>query len=185
MFCVLQTSWLTGKTSWAIISSSLNLEFALLNLVSMSVLMLDRFLAVYLDLKYFTWKTPKKAKIAVFVMWLVCTILTALSSVHLFGMDFEGEPLIVSRRKIFQERKVVVASLMALSKIASTVIGMLTNYFIHQKKKQLRKLHPQIFRKRSHRIYLNFANIEAAMCGTSSFERFSKESPGSEEYERK
>ncbi|KAL9966295.1 hypothetical protein ACROYT_G024348 [Oculina patagonica] len=135
MYFVLQTSWLTGKT-WAIISSSLNLEFALLNLVSMSVLMLDRFLAVYLDLKYFTWKTPKKAKIAVFGMWLVCTILTAISSVPLFGMDFEGEPLIVSRIKIFRERKLVVASLMVLSTITSTVLGMLTNYFINQKKKQ-------------------------------------------------
>lgn len=138
MYFVLQTSWLTGKT-WTIISSSLNLEFALLNLVFMSVLMLDRFLAVYLDLKYFTWKTPKKAKITVFLMWLVCTILVALSSVPLFGMDFEGEPLIVSRIKIFRERKLVVASLMALSTITSTVLGMLTNYFIHQKKKQVRK----------------------------------------------
>ncbi|KAJ7374657.1 hypothetical protein OS493_004998 [Desmophyllum pertusum] len=51
---------LKGK-AWAIISSSLHLELALLNLVSMSVLMLDRFLAVYLDLKYFTWKTNQES----------------------------------------------------------------------------------------------------------------------------
>ena len=99
MYFVLQTSWLTGKT-WAIISSSLNLELSLLNLVSMTVLMLDRFLAVYLDLKYFTWKTTKKAKIAVFLMWLVCTILVVIFSVPLLDMDLGGKPLIVCRKKI-------------------------------------------------------------------------------------
>lgn len=138
MYFVLQTIWLTGKT-WAVISSSLNLELSLLNLVSMSVLMLDRFLAVYLDLKYFTWKTPKKAKIAVFLMWLFCTILVVIFSVPLLEMDFGGKPLIVSRGKIFRERKLVLKLLMALFTITSTVLGSLTGYFIHQKKKQVRK----------------------------------------------
>ena len=67
---------LKGKT-WAIIAASLHLEFALLNIVSISVLMLDRFLALYLELRYFAWKTPKKAKIAVFLMGLLCTTVMA------------------------------------------------------------------------------------------------------------
>ena len=67
------------KGKWAIICSSLHLAFILLNLVSMSALMLDRFLALYLDLKYFTWKTTKKAYVTVALIWLVCTVLVPLS----------------------------------------------------------------------------------------------------------
>lgn len=41
---VWKSSWMKGKTP-AVISSSLQLEFALLNMVSMFAIMLDRFLA--------------------------------------------------------------------------------------------------------------------------------------------
>ena len=83
---ILEPSWLKGKT-WAIIATSLHVEFALLNIVSMSALMLDRFLALHLELRYFTWKTTKKAKIAVFLMWLLCTTTVILFAVPLFDMD--------------------------------------------------------------------------------------------------
>ena len=52
IYFVVQPSWLEGK-AWAIISSSLHMEFNLLNLVSMSALMLDRFFAVYREVEYF------------------------------------------------------------------------------------------------------------------------------------
>ena len=136
---VLYTPWLRGKT-WVIISTCFHLQFTLLNLVSMFALMLDRFLVLYLDLKYFTWKTTKKAKIAVLLMWMFCTTVTALSSTSFINMDFgDNVPLGESRGKIFEKRKPFVGSLMALFTAASTVLGILTTYAIYQKKKQVRK----------------------------------------------
>ena len=91
-YIVVQPNSLKGKT-WAIITSSLHMEFNLLSLVAMSALMLDRFFAVYLGVKYFTWKTTKKAKIAVFLMWLVSTIVVVLAAIPVFYMDLGGVPL--------------------------------------------------------------------------------------------
>ena len=99
MYIAVRTNWLEGK-NWAIFSSSLQLEFVLLNLVSMAALMLDRFLAVYFGVKYFTWKTTKKAKIAVFLMWMVSTIVVVLCWVPLFSMDIDDVPLREARGMI-------------------------------------------------------------------------------------
>ena len=137
IYYVVKNNWLEGK-AWAIISSSLHLEFVVLNLVSMAALMLDRFLAVYLGVKYFTWKTIRKAKKVVFIMWLVSTIVVALSTVPLSNLDLDGMPPDVSRGMVFQERKIITAPLMAFFTLASTVLGILTCYSIHQKKKQVR-----------------------------------------------
>ena len=139
IYFVVEANWLEGKT-WAIISSSLHLEFGLLNLVSMSALMLDRFLAVCFGVKYFTWKTTKKAKIAVFLMWLVCTLVVVLAAIPVFYMDLDGLALTQARTMIFQERKVIIAPLMAFFTLASTVLGMLMGCSIHQKKKEVGKI---------------------------------------------
>ena len=144
MSFVAKTSWLGGK-AWAIISSSLHLEFVLLNLVSMAALMLDRFLAVYLGVKYFTWKTTKKAKQAVFLQWLVCTLVVVLAAIPVFSMDLDGVPIIQSRTLMFQERKVITAPLMAVCTLASTVLGILTCYSIHQKKEEVGKILNSIY----------------------------------------
>ena len=138
IYGVLEPSLLKGRT-WAILCTVLHIEFTLLIALNMFAVVLDRFLAMYFDLKYFTWKTTKKAKIAVSLMWLVCTIAVALSSVPLFYMDFDGVPLCVARRKIFQERNPVLAPIMALITAASTVLGILTGYLIYKKEKQVGK----------------------------------------------
>ena len=117
--------------------SSLHLEFTLLNIASMSALMLDRFLALYLDLKYFTWKTTKKAYVAVSLIWLVCTVLVGLTSMALIEIDVDS-PYKESRRKIFEHRKKFFAPAMVIFTAAATVLGILTNYTIYQKKKQVR-----------------------------------------------
>ena len=126
------------KGKWTIMCSSLHLEFTLLNIASMSALMLDRFLALYLDLKYFTWKTTKKAYVAVALIWLVCTVLVPLSSMSVFQMDLEDVPHAESRMKIFEHRKNFITPTFAIFTTAATVLGILTNYTIHQKKKQVR-----------------------------------------------
>ena len=118
--------------------SSLHLEFTLLNIASMSALMLDRFLALYLDLKYFTWKTTKKAYVAVFLIWLVCTVLVGLLSMSAFEINLEAASFEESRSKIFEHRKKFIAFTMVTFTAAATVLGVLTIYTIYQKKKQVR-----------------------------------------------
>ena len=125
------------KGKWAIMCSSLHLEFTLLNIASMTALMLDRFLALYLDLKYFTWKTTKKAYVAVSLIWLVCTVLVGLTSMALLEINVDS-PYKESRRKIFEHRKKFFAPTMVIFTAAATVLGILTNYTIYQKKKQVR-----------------------------------------------
>lgn len=136
---VMRPNWLKGKT-WTIISISLHIEFTLLGLVSMTTLMLDRFFAVHVSLKYFTWKTTKKAKITVFLIWLVCTIVVVLAAIPVSNMDIDGMSLRSSTSMIFEERKLIITTFMVLFTIASTVLGILTSYSIHQKKKEVRKL---------------------------------------------
>ena len=73
LYAVLNVKWFTGKTlaMISIFSSSL---FTFLNVVSMLVLLVNMFLAVTFDLKYFTWKTNKRAIEIVLFEWLACFI---------------------------------------------------------------------------------------------------------------
>ena len=135
---VWETSWMKGK-AWAIISSSLHLEFTLLNIVSMFALMLDRFLALYLDIKYFTWKTTKKAYGAVGLIWLVCTVLVVLSTIPLIDMDLHNSTIGESRKTIFDHRKNFVAFAILAFTSGATVLGILTNYRIYNVKKQVQE----------------------------------------------
>ena len=134
---VWETSWMRGKTL-AVISSSLHLEFVLLNMVSMFAIMLDRFLALRFSLKYYTWKTTSKAYAAVVLTWLICTVPTALSTISLLQMDMEADTTMAeAREKIFQHRKEITASTMAVFMAASTVLGALTGYTIYRNKKKV------------------------------------------------
>ena len=144
LYFVMKPSWLKGKTL-AIISSSLHLDFTLLNIVSMFALMVDRFLALYLDLKYLTWKTTKRAYFAVLLIWLSCTMVVAIVAIPLFDMDFDNQTLKESRLIIFNQRKSFVASIMATFVTAATVLGILTSYIIYQKKNQVREVHIQFY----------------------------------------
>ena len=78
LYAVLKVKWFTGKTL-AIISLSLLSLFTFVNVVSMLVLLVNMFLAITFDLKYFTWKAKKKAIIVVLVEWLVGFICAVLS----------------------------------------------------------------------------------------------------------
>ena len=136
---VWKSCWMKGKTP-AVILSSLQLEFALLNMVFMFAIMLDRFLALYLDLKYYTWKTTRKAYAAVVLIWLICTVHVALSTIPLLKMDMEADTTLgKSREKIFQQRKGLIASTMGFFIAASTVFGVLTVYTIYQNKRKVGK----------------------------------------------
>ena len=79
LWAVLNVEWFTGKAV-ATISLLLSRLFIILNIVSMVVVLVNVFLAIELDLKYYTWKTNQKAVKIVVVEWVVCVIATALLS---------------------------------------------------------------------------------------------------------
>ena len=138
LFYVWQASWLSGKT-WAIIVSSLQIDLHWLNIISMFALMLDRFLALHLDLRYCTWKTTKKAYLVVFLIWLVSsTTAAAIVSSTLLGMDLDGVHVIESRRIIFHRIKGFTGSFTVIFVTAATALGILSVYAIRRKKKQVK-----------------------------------------------
>ena len=138
LYNVWEPSWMRGKTL-VITLSSLHLEFTLLNMVSMFAIMLDRFGALYLDLKYYTWKTTRKAYAAVVLVWLICTVPVALSTIPLLQMDMEADKTFAeSRRKVFQHRKNAVATAMAFLIAASTALGILLVTLFTKKRNRYR-----------------------------------------------
>ena len=81
LYAVLNVKWFRGKTLAMISIFSFSL-LTFVNVVSMLVLLVNMFLAITFDLKYFTWKTNKKAIIIVLVEWLVgfsCAVLLCLN----------------------------------------------------------------------------------------------------------
>ena len=81
LYAVLNVKWFRGKTLAMISIFSFPL-LTFVNVVSMLVLLVNMFLAITFDLKYFTWKTNKKAIIIVLVEWLVgfsCAVLLCLN----------------------------------------------------------------------------------------------------------
>ena len=60
LYGVLEVSWFKGKTL-ATLLAFLHRLFLLLNITSMLVLLVNVFLALKFDLRYFAWKTEEKA----------------------------------------------------------------------------------------------------------------------------
>ena len=74
---VLEVKWFKGS-HLAIVSLFLFFLFMILNLASMLVLLVNMLLAIKIDLKYFTWKTNKRALAIVLVEWLVCLTVVVI-----------------------------------------------------------------------------------------------------------
>ena len=97
LYAVLKANWFTGKTLTIISLSSFSL-FTFVNVVSMLVLLVNMFLAITFDLKYFTWKTKKKAIIIVLVERLVgfsCAVLSCLNC----DVDLQQDASVLTNRR--------------------------------------------------------------------------------------
>ena len=97
LYAVLKVNWFTGETL-AIISLSSFLLFILVNVVSMLVLLVNLFLTITFDLKYFTWKTNKRAIIIVLVEWLACFIFAVLSCFEC-DVDLQQDASVLTYRR--------------------------------------------------------------------------------------
>ena len=125
LYAVLKVKWFTGKTL-AIISLSLLSLFTFVNVVSMLVLLVNMFLAITCDVKYFTWKTNKKAIIIVLVEWLVgfcCAVLSCLNC----DVDLQQDAsVLLNRREVLDKGKpiapVIISALVVIAVVLSAMI---------------------------------------------------------------
>ena len=137
LYGVLKVSWFKGKTL-AFLSSFFNRLFILLNLASMLMLLVNVFLALTFDLRYFTWKTNEKAMAIVLVEWLVCLAVVTLSCLPLFEIDLQNADVFTYRQVIFEKNKTVVASSMTLFILCAIVLGTLVLCSVRTKKLKVR-----------------------------------------------
>lgn len=133
---VLEASWFKGK-ALAILSSFFSRLFVLLNLASMLLLQVNLFLALSLDLRYFTWKTKQKAVVIVLVEWLICLALVSLSLIPLFDIDLQDAHVSIYREAIFLTYKPFLAAAVGVFIFCGLLCGVLTCCSVRRKKLQV------------------------------------------------
>ena len=131
-----EASWYRGKTL-AIINTSLNRFFAMLNLVSMFTMMTNMYLAISFGLKYLAWMTKKKALICVFLIWFISIMMVIWLAVPVLDIDLGDVHVIKYRAEIFKRGKDFVAAIMAFFIICGAIVCFLTARSIKRKRKEV------------------------------------------------
>ena len=136
LYAVLKVNWFTGKTLTIISLSSFSL-FTSVNVLSMLVLLVNMFLAITFDLKYFTWKTNKKAIIIVLVEWLVgfsCAVLSCLNC----DVDLQQDASILTyRREVLGKGKPIVPVIISAFVVIAVVLSAMIFGSIKKMKRQV------------------------------------------------
>ena len=136
LYAVLKVKWFTGKTL-AIISLSLLSLFTFVNVVSMLVLLVNMFLAITFDVKYFTWKTNKKAIIIVLVEWLVgfsCAVLLCLNC----DVDLQQDASVSTyRNEVLGKGKPTAAAITSAFVVIAVVLSAMIFGSIQKMKRQV------------------------------------------------
>ena len=136
---VLKVKWFTGKTL-AIISLSLLRLFMLLNVVSMLVLLGNAFLAIALNLKYFTWKTNEKALAIVLGVWMVCVTSVVISLYPHSDTDLQDASVSTYRLAFMNQSNVLLTVIGASFVVTAIVLGVMAYCAIQLRKRQVRRL---------------------------------------------
>lgn len=134
---ILEVSWFRGKNTLALITTFINRAFITLNLTSVLAMVVNVYLAISFDLKYFTWKTKKKALVCVCVIWLINLLMLVLFAIPLLDINFDDSHVNEYREGISQQGKNFAASLVALFIVCCGVLGILTITAIRTKKKKV------------------------------------------------
>ena len=136
LYAVLKVNWFTGKTL-AIISLSLLSLFTFVNVVSMLVLLVNMFLAITFDLKYYTWKTNKKAIIIVLVEWLVGFICAVLSCLNC-DVDLQQDASVLTyRREVLGKGKPTAPVINSAFVVIAVVLSAMILGSIQKMKRQV------------------------------------------------
>ena len=138
LWAVLNEEWFERRKAVAIISLLLSRLFIILNVVSMVVLLVNVFLAIALDLKYYTWKTNEKAVKIVLVEWVVCVIATVLLSWFDSDIYLQDASVVRYRRSMLNKSQKVFAVIIAVFIFSAITFGILVICSIQRKKRQVR-----------------------------------------------
>ena len=136
LYGVLEVSWFKGKTL-AIISAFLYRLFLLLNITSMLVLLVNVFLALTFDLRYFAWKTEEKAIAIVIVEWLACLVAVLLSLLPLLDFDLRDALVLIYRRVYLTESRPLLLPISCAFIVSALVLGVLIFCSARKKKIQV------------------------------------------------
>ena len=83
-------SLITSTVAWWM--AFLAILFGLLNLTSMFILVADRYFAIAYVMKYFTWKSPRKALVVAITAWITALVAAVLgSAVPLYNVELGTE----------------------------------------------------------------------------------------------
>ena len=137
LYGVLEVSWFKGKTL-AIISAFLYRLFLLLNITSMLVLLVNVFLALTFDLRYFAWKTEEKAIAIVIVEWLACLVAVLLSLLPLLDFDLRDALVLIYRRVYLTESRPLLLPISCAFIVSALILGVLIFCSARRKKIQVR-----------------------------------------------
>ena len=136
LYAVLNVKWFRGKTLAMISISSFSL-LTFVNVVSMLVLLVNMFLAITFDLKYFTWKTNKKAIIIVLVEWLVgfsCAVLLCLNC----DVDLQQDASVSTyRNEVLGKGKPTAAAITSAFVVIAVVLSAMIFGSIQKMKRQV------------------------------------------------
>lgn len=127
------------ENTFALVTFSLQFGFIILNLASTVALMLDRFQAVQMELRYYIWKTKKKkAFLTAALIWLTCSILVLLATSPVLGIDQAHGSCEEYRWLIFEKGKPYITSILVFFIVFAVGLGLMTIYTIRKKEKQVK-----------------------------------------------
>ena len=135
---VLKVKWFTGKTL-AIISLFLLRLFMFLNVVSMLVLLGNAFLAIALNLKYFTWKTNEKALAIVLGVWMVCVTSAVISLNPHSDTDLQDASVCTYRGAFMNQSNVLLTVIGASFIVTAIVLGVTAYCAMQLRKRQVKR----------------------------------------------
>ena len=78
-------SLITSTVTWWM--TILTILFLLLNLTYMFILVADRYFAIAYTMKYYVWRSHRKALVAAITAWITALVATVSSTVPLYNVD--------------------------------------------------------------------------------------------------
>ena len=91
-----EESLITSTVAW--VMAFLAILFVLLNLTSMFIVVADRYFAIAYTMKYYVWKSPRKALVVAITAWITALVAAVLgSAVSLYNVELGTKSLFCYR----------------------------------------------------------------------------------------
>ncbi|XP_031554867.1 trace amine-associated receptor 1-like [Actinia tenebrosa] len=120
----------------ALVMSSLNLFLVLVNLMSMTLMILDRLCAFKFNLAYRVWRTRSKAYKVIAVKWISCFVISMLLLVPIWDIDLGNVATYKYRSAYFFRRGTLVSFIvLPFFIVNNAVVGIVTCSVIKHKNK--------------------------------------------------